>query len=154
MIEAVRDEAKAMAILTEITETVMDALSNGSPGDVAEQFREIVSSVLTANGVDQYHEQITRQVLRMFERRTVAVNGLNVDHVNIDLIKQTPFDFLLSYGTPLCGANTFRELRQAVQQYAFLPFEEARAFARGLNCSGQAEWFEWCRTAVRPTTFQ
>ena len=32
----------------------------------------------------------------------------------------------------------------------FLPFEQAREFARSLNLAGSKEWFDYCRSGQRP----
>jgi hypothetical protein len=38
----------------------------------------------------------------------------------------------------------------ASQNRNFLPFKEARKFARNLNLSGQAAWVEWCKSGNKP----
>ena len=152
--EAFTDEGQATAALAEITSRVVDASANDCTSQgiqqLTEAFPAIVSEVLAARGVQERHEQIARQLFRMFSRRTVALEGLNVGHVDVNLIKENPFGCLLQYASDACGINTFRELRAASCGRAFLPFDTARAFVQSLGLKSSADWREYCGSGQKP----
>ena len=152
--EAFADEGQAMAALAEIKDRVLDATAGDTTAEgmqrVQEVFPAIVSEVLSERGIYQYHEQIARQVFRMFNRRTVALQGLNVGRVNVDLIKENPVGCLLQYVSDACGVNTFNELRAASRAKAFLPFDRARTFVHGLCLKSVTEWYRYCGSGEKP----
>jgi len=61
--------------------------------------RDIVTDVLLAHGVRDHHAEIADQVLTIFNRRTVALTGLNIGCVNIELIKENPLGCFLQYAS-------------------------------------------------------
>jgi superfamily II DNA or RNA helicase len=152
--EAFADEGQATAVLAEITSRVVEAAANDSTSQgirpLADAFPAIVSEVLSARGVHEHHEQIGRQLFRMFSRRTVALEGLNVGRVDVDLIRENPFGFLLQYASDACGIKTFGDLRLASCTRAFLPFDRARAFVHNLQLESAAEWRDYCGSGEKP----
>lgn len=152
--EAFADEGQATAVLAEITSRVVEAAANDSTSQgirrMTEAFPAIVSEVLAARGVHEHHEQIARQLFRMFGRRTASLEGLNVGQVDVDLIKENPFGCLLQYASDACDIKTFRDLRLASCTRAFLPFDRARAFVHNLQLESAAEWRDYCASGDKP----
>jgi hypothetical protein len=153
--EAFAEEGQAIAALAEITARVVDATATdcGVSGiqPLAETFPAIVSEVLAANGIQKHHDEIARQLFRMFSRRTAALDGCDVGHVDVDLVKENPFGCLLQYASDACGISTFRDLRAASRARALMPFEQARAFVQQLQLTSVAEWREYCGSGNKPT---
>lgn len=152
--EAFADEGQATAALAEITSRVVEATAGDSTSQGIQRltgaFPAIVSDVLAARGVHEFHDEIARQVFRMFNRRTVALDGLNVGRVDVELIKENPFGCLLQYASDACGIKTFRDLRVASCARAFLPFATARVFVHGLRLKSVHAWLEYCASGKRP----
>jgi hypothetical protein len=127
---AFADEGQATAVLAEITSRVVEATAGDctSQGiqNLTEAFPAIVSEVLAARGVHEYHEQI------------------------VNLIKENPIGCLLQYASDACGLKTFRDLRAAFCARAFLPFERARAFVHSLQLKSAAEWRDYCGSGKKP----
>lgn len=142
--EAVKSDSEAVQVLLEITEDTRDALAL-SPDNIEDEFEEIVSQVLFAHGVEHHHGQIARQLFRLFNRRTVRMRGLNVGHVNADLLASSPFGALLSYSSGVCDVRTFQDLRRASKAYSFRPFEQAKEFAHSLGLSSGPAWWDYLR---------
>ena len=151
--EAFSDDGEAAIVLDEIKTRVLDATANdcAAPGHnlLREAFRDIVSDVLGTRGIWGHHDEIAEQILRM-SRRTVALAGLNVGHIDVDLIKENPFGCLLQYASDACGIQTFRDLRVASCARAFMPFDKARAFVHSLQLKSAAEWRDYCASGNKP----
>lgn len=151
---ALGDDAEAFVVLDEIKQRVLAAAAGDSSAvsanNLHETFREIVSNVLSTHGVREYHDEATQQVIRMFSRRTVALQGLAVGHVEMDLVQENPFGCLLQYASDVCGVKTFGDLRAASRTRAFRSFENARAFVRALQLKSVLEWYEYCASGKKP----
>jgi hypothetical protein len=146
--EAIADQSQAIAVLYEIQKQIIDATASDSfrPGatQLRETLRRIVSGVLLDRGVVEYHEEIAEQVLKMFHRRTVALTGLNIGGVDMELIKENPCGCFLQYVSDACGIKTFRELRGALSRSSFVSFAQAREIARSLKLKTKREWINYC----------
>jgi hypothetical protein len=118
--------------------------------DLKEAFSVIVSKVLLARGIRQFHEEIAEQVYGMFNRRTVTLTRLNVGDVGVGLVTENAFGCLLQYVSDACGVKTFRELRTSTRPSGFRPFAEARAFVRDLGFASIYHWYDYCKSNTRP----
>lgn len=151
---ALGNDGEAIVVLDEIKQQVLDAAAPDSSAlsadELQQTFRDIVSNVLFAHGVREYHDEATQQIVRMFSRRTVALQGLNVGNLGIDLVKANPFGCLLQYASDACGVRTFQELRSASRARAFKPFADARAFVNALKLSSVLEWYDYCASGEKP----
>lgn len=150
--EAFADEGQAVAALEDIKNGILDAMGGTleDSEDVRNAFPAVVSKVLSARGIHQYHDEIAEQVYRMFNKRTVSLTRLNVGHVEVGLIKENPFGCLLQYVSDACGVKTFRELRAVSLPHALRVFPDARAFVRGLGFTSIYQWYSYCAAGARP----
>jgi len=152
--EALPDDGESASVLSEIVERVLDSIADNESLRQTQALRDpffiIVGEVLSSHGVKDFHEEIAEQVLRMFNRRTVRLNRLNVDDVDVNVIKESPFDCLLRYGSDVCGATTFRELREACRARIHRPLEQARTFVRSLSMRTADDWRQYCASELKP----
>jgi superfamily II DNA or RNA helicase/predicted small metal-binding protein len=152
--EAFSDDSQAAMVLEEIRQQVCEAFAMcGSLVEGRsrrEVLRKIVTDVLTAHGVSDYHDEIADQVFQMINRRSATLKRLNVGNVDMDLISENPFGCFLQYASETCGIRTFQELRAASRVYAMQPFAAARAFIRSLKLNSQEDWYTYCVSGKKP----
>ncbi|HXC44364.1 MAG TPA: hypothetical protein VNY51_12685 [Candidatus Dormibacteraeota bacterium] len=152
--EACLDDGQAAMVLEEIRHQVCDAFAACSSSvegrSRREALRQIVTDVLTAHGVNDYHDEIADQVFQMINRRSAMLKRLNVGNVNMDLISDNPFGCFLQYASEACGIRTFQELRIASRVYAMQPFAAARTVVRALELNSQKDWYTYCGSGKKP----
>ncbi len=151
---ALGNDGEAIVVLDEIKQQVLNEATPDSSALSADElqrtFHDIVSNVLSSHGVREYHDEATQQIIRMFSRRTVALQGLNIGSLGIDLVKTNPFGCLLQYASAACGVKTFQELRSASRARAFLPFAHARTFVSALKLRSVLAWYDYCASGHKP----
>ena len=155
--EVCGDEVRMARVLEGVTEGITRAVDAdaGLLEDrkrLYEAFSVVVGNVLDENAITGDKNRATAQIWRMFQRRTVNIEGLDVGQIDFDVIRNVnPLEFLLRYASDACGVTTFREFRQAVRFICFLPFEEARAFVRTLGLkSVNRDWKRYSLSKMRP----
>lgn len=146
------DETDRASVLADISEAARDfAAENEDRSDSSELLRDnlpdIVEGILKDYGFDEYHtDEIADQIWRMWRRRSLKMRGMDASEIQLDLIDEVhPLDFMLRYGSGAHGIKTFKDLKAVFSRYNWLPFEEAREFARGLNFKYKTEWYEFVK---------
>ncbi len=107
------------------------------------EFQKVMPEILTNHGLNDHHEEIARQIWGTLVRRTMQMQGIDVENIDFNIIqKMNPLGFLTRYTSGTCGLNTFEKLREAINSSRpeWMPFEEARKFIHELKLRGEAEW--------------
>lgn len=113
-----------------------------------ESLNNVVFEILSEDGIEEYHKEIANHIRKLWTRRTLSLQGVDVEEIDFDIIQENvnPLGFLLEYTSSYCGVDTFRGLREALPGRVWLPFEEAKAFVHNLNLENQKEWSIYSRT--------
>ena len=152
--EVCEDEQEVASILDEIQTEIVAILDankelQGNNKKLFDVFQEIVAKVLTENEKEEYHKEIAGQIWKMWQRRTAQAMGLDIHNVDFDIINNiNPLEFLIAYTSDTCNVKTFRDFRQAIRFYCFLPYEELKALmhrmrAEGTPINSQIEYGIW-----------
>ncbi|MDD5014742.1 MAG: DEAD/DEAH box helicase family protein, partial [Atribacterota bacterium] len=154
----VQDENKILKIWEEIRDECIIAQDNNEVNfgvnnkKSRNKFAEITSKVLTECKVKKYHKEISEQIRKRWVRESLkTTKGVNLDHIDFNIIQINPLQFWLNYTSGMCGLKTFREFREAIRFYNFLPFEEAREFVRKLGLKTKDGWKDYCRSGKKPS---
>gem|GEM_PF-1016456 len=142
------DDAKQLALLEEIGNSLLDITqSNKNVADdmptLYAEFQKVMPEILTNHGINEHHEEIVKQIWGTLVRRTMQMQGIDVENIDFNIIqKMNPLGFLTRYTSGVCGLNTFEQLREAINtsRPEWMPFEEARKFVHELKLSGKREW--------------
>jgi len=152
LLEETSDETEATRIQQEIYNRAIFFMGENQefiePGGIAgfrEEFNQIVSSVLTENKIEEFHEEIARQIWMAWQRRTLQLKGIDVSQIDLDLVEENPLGFLLGYTSQLCGIQTFNQLRRLIYGNDFLSFKEARKLVRSYNLNSRTKYLEFIR---------
>lgn len=153
----VQDENKILKIWEEIRDECIIAQDNNEVNfgvnnkKSRNKFAAITSKILTECKVKKYHKEISEQIRKRWVRESLkSVKGVNLDHIDFNIIQVNPLQFWLNYTSGMCGLKTFRQFREAIRFYNFLPFEEARKFVQKLNLKNGEEWLEYCNSNKKP----
>lgn len=146
----VKDENKIHSIQKEIMIEAISAQDNGeidfgcNNKKSRDKFEKIVSDVLLSRGIKNHHKEISQQIHKTWIRESLkTVKGIDLDHVDFDAIQVNPLSFMLNYTTKMCGVDTFRKFREAVIEYCFVSYEEAKRITREAGIKSQSEYAKW-----------
>ena len=143
---AIPDEAKQELIVRDVCHNLFGCTSR-------EEREQVAQRVLENHGIIEHKKEVANQILNMFSRRSINMDGISSEDIHIDLIYKTdPLDFLLRYTSRACNLDTFQKLRDAIalSKISWRPFEEARDFTRSLNLKNQSDWFKYRKTDTFP----
>jgi len=162
----VQDENKILKIWEEIRDECIIAQDNNEVNfgvnnkKSRAKFAEITSKILTECKVKKHHKEIAEQIRKRWVRESLkSVKGIDLDHIDFDIIQINPLQFWLNYTSGMCGLDTFRKFRETVNKYNFLPFEGARSQVRSWASkllkknSKKASitfWKEYCNSGEKP----
>jgi hypothetical protein len=133
---AIPDEAKQEIIVQDVCHNLFGCTSRDERETVAQR-------VLENHGIIEYKEEVANQILNMFSRRSINMEGISSKDIDIDLIYKTdPLDFLLRYTSRACNIDTFQKLRDAIQmsRRQWRPFQDAKEFVWQLALLSETEW--------------
>jgi len=126
-------------------------------GDVAKEYYEkkhvkFVKGLLEEFGCNtSTHEAIAEQVWRMFAKWRLYVEGLNVDDIDLKLLKRiNPMVGILRFVTGRHDIDSFEKIRKAFANRRFLPFEEAHEFVMKLGFKKQKDWQDYSSSGKKP----
>ncbi|MFA7219495.1 MAG: DEAD/DEAH box helicase family protein [Synergistaceae bacterium] len=116
-------------------------------------FRDIVSEVLTGNGIKHHHDDIAEHIRKRWIRESLKnikkIIGVDLSEVDFDTIEINPLQFWLTYSSGMLGLDTCRDFRKAIARTFYLPYEEAREkgrkAAKDYRFTTQYEYKDWKR---------
>ncbi len=138
----ISDESKQQALIENVGKQLMSIKSEGKNPMTWEEHQKVVFKVLEESGILTHKEEITQQILGIFTRKTLRLQGISVEAIDFDILKVgEPLGFLLTYTSGVCNIDTFKKLRDAIQlSRLWRPFEEAREWIRSLKLSSETQW--------------
>lgn len=142
------DEIKQSALMEEAVSNLLDIrYSNKNAADdtstLYDEFQKVMPKILINHGISNHHEEVAKQIWSTFTRRTMQMQGIDVENIDFNIIqKMNPLGFLNRYTSGTCGLNTFEKLREAINasRPEWMLFQEARKFVHALKLSGETEW--------------
>lgn len=145
--EVLPDDAQQQSLFEEVKGRLFDIMSENKETVcniplLYDEYNKIIPGVLSDYGITEYKEEVAKQIWATLARRTMQMTGLSVEDIDFNILQDVhPLGFLLRYTTGICDINTFEKLREAIfLSRAWLPFEEARVFVRGLKLASESEW--------------
>jgi len=144
----VPDETERLKIMDDVKDRLLEICvkkeQNNELGSMWEEGKEAIKEVLVQHGVKERFVDITKHIWTIFSRRTLQMQGLDVDKIDFDIIKDiNPLRFLLEYTSGICGIKTFRALKLAIHR-TYIDFESARRFVHTLKIKSHSKWQKWC----------
>jgi len=118
------DAAQQNVLLANIGTRLLQARVEDNGPMTSEEHQQIIYKQLEKEGVTEHKEEISWQILGMFARKTMKLQGLSVGSIDFDIVRiGEPLDFLLTYTSGTCNIDTFQKLRDAIQiSRAWRPF--------------------------------
>jgi hypothetical protein len=139
---AVPDESKQHSLIENVGNQLMNIKSERKEPMTWHEHQNAVSEILENNGIHQHKEEIAQQILGMFTRKTLRLQGIAVETIDFEILKiGEPLEFLLRYTSGSCNIDTFKQLRDAIQlSRTWRPFEEARKWIQELKLTSETQW--------------
>ncbi len=136
------DAAQQNVLLTNIGTRLLQARVDGNESMTSAEHQQLIYNQLEKEGLSERKEEISWQILGMFARKTMKLQGLSVGSIDFDIVRiGNPLDFLLTYTSGACNINTFQKLRDAIQlSRSWRPFSKAREWVRALGLASEAQW--------------
>jgi len=154
---ALPDDTKQQLLIEEVRNHLFDIMSENKKtiNDVHllyDEYSKIMPEILENYGITEHKQEVAKQIWGISVRRTMQLQGLSVENIDFDIIQEIhPLGFLLRYSSGISNVHTFEKLREAIEQSRiWMPFEEAREFARNLKLKTQNDWFKHFKNNERP----
>jgi superfamily II DNA or RNA helicase len=104
----------------------------------------LVSAALKPYGLAGVAAEVSALVWSACAKRTAQLRGISAAQMDVELLRDSPLDFVLAYTSGLYGIKDLHDLRTQLRN-AFMSFEEARAYARASGIKNSREWREHVR---------
>lgn len=139
---AVPDESKQQSLIENIGSQLMNIKSERKEPMTWQEHQSVISKILENNDIHENKEEIAQQILGIFARKTLRLQGISVTTIDFDILKiGEPLEFLLRYTSGVCNIDTFKQLREAIQlSKSWRPFEEAKEWIQKLNLTSETKW--------------
>jgi len=139
---AVPDESKQQSLIESVGNQLMNVKAEKKEALTWEEHKKIAMQEVLNSGVTDCPEEVAQQILGIFMRKTLRLQGISVTAIDFDIVKERePLEFLLRYTSGVCGIHTFQQLREAIQiSRSWRPFEEAREWVRNLKLASETDW--------------
>lgn len=114
----VLDDSEQLSLMEEVGNNLLTVISNSDETiNLWDEYQKIIPTILQKYGVNNNVEEISRQLWGRFAKRTLQMQGIDVSHIDFDILqKASPLDFLLRYTSGSCGIDTFKKLREIISK--------------------------------------
>jgi superfamily II DNA or RNA helicase len=128
--EALGDVSSYHSLVEEVGKKLIEINANKenvSSISLWDEYQKALPEILNNYGVNLNIDKIGKQIWGMFARRSLRMQGIDVDDIDFDIVqKGNPLEFLLNYTSNSCNVNTFKELRDAIKGKNFISYQELR----------------------------
>ena len=112
--------------------------------DLYKEFKtEILPDLIKKKQLNEKeHSNLTDLVWKILTRRTLDIQGLDVDKISFNIIKKAnPLGFLLHYTSGACGIKTLENLRNVLNcRVPYLSYEETIAYNKKHNIDSRIKY--------------
>jgi hypothetical protein len=136
------DAAQQHALIESVGDQLMRIKSENTVPMTPAEHQKVIYDLLEKEGVTEYKEEVSWQILGIFARKTWKMQGISVGAIDFDIVRiGEPLEFLLTYTSGACNIDTFQKLRIAIQLgRSWRQFEEGREWVRALKLSSEIQW--------------
>jgi superfamily II DNA or RNA helicase len=136
------DAATQHTLLENISTRLMSIKSEKTEHMSLDEHQKIICNLLEKEGISEHKEEISWQIIGMWTRKTMKLQGISVSTIDFDIVQiGEPLEFLLTYTSGACNVDTFQKLRDAIQlNRSWRPFEEAKEWVTALKLTSETQW--------------
>lgn len=111
-------------------------------------FDTITKDALVPRGLGHSVDDVVELIWSACTKRSSLMRGTSAKVLDIDLVDETPLDFMLAYTSGMYGIKDLRDLRTRLYD-AFVSYQEACAGAKAAGTASRRQWVEHVRSLRR-----
>ena len=123
MSDLIPDESTRLSVIDDVIKHLVSISdTNNKRGEglpaLYEEYQSTLPEVLQEHGITTRIKEIGDKIWGMVLRRSLKMQGIAIEDIPFDIIKNThPLEGLLRYTSGACGIETFTQLREAIRSF-------------------------------------